>query len=278
MAYDFMNSDLMKRIAKRDKLAKRLGLEFIDGPWPFLKVDTWPGVARVVGEAKREPGKTRVFVRGQIDNYRAMAPSLFRGDTSDTASLFAAEEEFGRRLGEQIPVARFQAPNPGALLQHYGFRTSWLDVLDNLFVAYWFAAHRINEGSDGTMQVCESAAKVGWLFLIRPPADASIVDLRVEHHPLSARPHVQHGVSLRLKGEGVGDLAESVVATIQTPVAGSVAGSLFTGAALFPHDSEDHTLKLLLKRKANDLAASVEHANHLKHGVLGRISRWPNTA
>ncbi len=268
----------MKRLARRKKLAKRLGLEFIDEPWPYLKVDSWPGVARVVGEAKRVARPDRVFVRGQVENYRAMAPSLFRGAQLDTKALLAAENEFGRKLSERIKVARFRAANRAALLQHYGFRTSWLDVLDNLFVAYWFSAHKINEGPDGVIRICESGAVAGWLFMIHVPASASIVDLRVEHHPLSARPHVQRGVSIACPPGGAPNLQEWVVATLQTPVADSVAGSLFTGAALFPPSSADHTLKLLLKHKANDLAAEIEQTHHLKQGTLGRTSLWPDAA
>jgi FRG domain len=168
-----------------------------------------------------------------------MAPSLCRAVHQDADSFVAAEEEFARKLGERIKATRFKAANVGALLQHYGFKTSWLDVLDNLFVAYWFAAHRISEGSDGSIRVCESGNARGWLFLIRPPVSASVVDLRAEHHPLSARPHVQHGVSLRFQIGGFPDFRDWVVATIQTPVSGATAGSLFSAHALFPPESSD---------------------------------------
>jgi len=124
------------------------------------------GVARIVGEAKREAHPTsHVFVRGQIENYHAMRASLFRVVPVDEDSLRSAEIEFAQRLSERINVARFKAPNLGGLLQHYGFRTSWLDVLDNLFVAYWFAGHRITEKPNGAIQICESGGAAGWLFV-----------------------------------------------------------------------------------------------------------------
>lgn len=267
----------MKRVARRQKLAKREEIEFIDGAWPYIKVGTWAGVARVVGEAKRDAHPHgRVFVRGQVKNHFAMAPSLFRGVQQNAEALVAAEEEFARKLSERIEVARFKAENVGGLIQHYSFRTRWLDVLDNLFLAYWFAAHRISEGSDGSMRVCESGFAQGWLFLIRPPASASVVDLRAQHHPLSARPHVQHGVSLLSGSGGAPDFRDWVVATIQTPVSGTTAGSLFSGTALFPPKSSDHTLKLLLKHKANDLAAKIEVAHGVRQNALGRTSWWPD--
>jgi len=72
------------------------------------------------------------------------------------------------------------------------------------------------------------------------------------------------------------DFQDWIVATIQTPVAGCVGGSLFTGAALFPPASLDHTLKLLLKHEANELAAQVEERHHLAQRTLGRTSHWPD--
>ena len=99
-----MHADLMKRVARRRKLAEREGFEFIDGAWPYLKVRTWAGVARVVGEAKRDAYPHRVFVRGQVRNHLAMSPSLFRGAQQRAEMLVAAEEEFVRKLGERIEV------------------------------------------------------------------------------------------------------------------------------------------------------------------------------
>lgn len=267
-----MNTQLMKRIARRQKLSKREGIELIEEDWPYLRVRTWAGVARIVGEAKREAHPSaRVFVRGQVKNHHAMAPSLFRSEQLTPQALLEAENEFARKLAEQIPVGRFKRPNVGALLQHYGFKTSWLDVLDNLFVAFWFASFCITEKPDGSIALRESGSADGWLFLIRPPASASVIDLRSEHHPLSARPHVQHGVSVRCCPVAV-DLRDWVVATIQTPVVGATSGALFTGSALIPSRFSDHTLKLLLKHGASDLAAEIEQSHKLNPGSLGRTS------
>lgn len=268
----------MKRVARRTKLAKREGIEFIEGEWPYLTVRTWAGVARIVGEAKRDAHpKNRIFVRGQVKNHFAMAPGLFRCAQVTPQALVEAEDELARKLAERIPVGRFKRPDACALLQHYGFKTSWLDVLDNLFVAYWFASFRFAQKSDGAIAVGESGSSDGWLFLIRPPSSAPVVDLRSEHHPLSARPHVQHGVSVRCAVVSP-DVRDWVVATVQTPVVGATSGALFTGSALFPSLSSDHTLKLLMKHKASELAERIEQARGLAPSTLGRTSFLPDAA
>lgn len=273
-----MNTALMERLARRGGFAKRFGVEYVDGPWPHLNVGSPSGVARVVGEAKRDAYPGRVFVRGQASHHNAMLPSVFRRAAADTACLRSAETEFVAKVRERIKVRRFQAANTAALLQHYGFRTTWLDAVDNLFVAYWFAEHELSANAEGFLKICKSGESWGWLFLLHPPIMARVVDLRTEHHPLSARPHVQHGVSLTDQPDADPDLREWVVATVRTPVADSTGGTLFTASCLFPPGSGDHTLRLLLKHKVNELAAAVEQGHGLALETLGRTSQYEDAA
>jgi hypothetical protein len=269
----------MKRLARRQPLAKKFGLEYIDGPWPHLTVDSSVGVARIVGEAKHEARPNgRVFVRGQTSHHQTMLPSLFRKSTADPACLRSAEAELIAKIRQRIQVARFQSDTLGALLQHYGFRTTWLDAVDNLFVACWFAGHDLSVGDGGLLTVRESGETSGWLFLLRPPDGVRVVDLRAEHHPLSARPHVQHGVSIAGATSANSDLHEFVVATLRIPAAGLTGGSLFSGSFLFPPASADHTLRLLLKHRVDELAASVEKERGLVSEGLGRTVRFADTA
>ena len=98
------------------------------------------------------------------------------------------------------------------------------------------------------------------------------MDLRREHHPLSTRPHVQHGISLIPKDPRIVDLRRFVVATVRLPVAKfTTAGTLFENVFLVPPMSADHTLKLLLKHNANKMAASAEAKHRIPNGTLGRV-------
>src|SRR5439155_13911771 len=108
--------------------------------------------------------------------------------------LLTAERDFAAKLAESAPK-RFGRPHLPALLQHYGVRTSWLDVVDNLYVAIWFATHTRSGGA----WTGKSSGDYGWLYFISTTYSTScltVVDFRDSHHHLSTRPHAQHGLSV----------------------------------------------------------------------------------
>jgi hypothetical protein len=241
-----------------------------------LEIDRPVGLARLVGEAMQEVGKGRVFLRGQAQHHHAMLPSLFRGkDAHDT--LRAAEKDLVWRIRQTVPVGRFKRRHLPALLQHYGFRTSWLDAVDNLFVAVWFATHEIRLAADSSIGISPPPGVHGWLYVIASTAGSrrlQYVDLRTKHNPLSCRPHVQHGVSLVRLGPTEYDLRDFVLATVRFPNKDfTTAGSLFEGSFLFPPPEEDHTLKILVNHQVNDMAADVERKYGLLQSALGRLSQ-----
>jgi hypothetical protein len=275
-----MNRQLMQSLADRSGLAKKYGVHYVDASWPYLSVEHPAGAARVVGEAQKDEAQRkaygRVFLRGQSKHYNEMRPSLFRGQTEvEIPDLLKAEKEFVKQIKERLPQARFRRPDLPALLQHYGYRTSWLDVVDNLFVAAWFASHKIGKDGDSGVEVLPSQATHGWLYLLATGASYGplhVVDLRREHHPLSARPHVQHGVSVTPQ-DACMDIREIVIATMRVPlVSFGVSGALFEPIVMLPPKSEDHTLRILLEYNVDDIAREVETAIGVRHGALGRVS------
>lgn len=191
---------VMWELAQRRAFCKKFRVKYVDRDWPYLEIERPTGVARLIGEVKRLPGIGRVFIRGQTEHYNVMLPSLFRNSEVGTEDLLAAERDFTKRVSQEIPVKRFQCPHLPALLQHYGFRTSWLDAVDNLFIASWFATTELRSSSDSFTEVVKSTKTYGWLFLIATNVgsnELTNLDLRSTSHPLSTRPHVQHGISLR---------------------------------------------------------------------------------
>lgn len=272
-----MQNGLMRMLACRASFSRKFGVRYVDGPWPYLEINNPGGVARLVGEAKKKVHPDRVFLRGQVEHHDAMLPGLFRLSTTDPNILREAERTLIDRIRRSIPVKRFDRVDLSALLQHYGFRTSWLDAVDNLFVAAWFATNRVLTGSDSVIEVCAPSTPYGWLFLIATrPGSKGLrhVDLRVDHHPLSSRPHVQHGISLTGLDPGNCDLRGFIIATVRIPIQGyTTAGALFESSFLFPGREADHTLRLLVKHGANEIAASVEEEYKLSAGTLGRVSQ-----
>jgi len=277
-----MENDLMRLLARRSGLSKKFGLRYVDGRWPHLEIEHPAGVARLIGEAKKQVDLGRVFLRGQVEQHGAMLPGLFRANNAAPDTLREAEKVLTDRIRHSIPVTRFDRADLPALLQHYGFRTSWLDAVDNLFVAAWFGANELRTTTDSFIEISPSSRKHGWLFLIATrsgPKQLRHVDLRIEHHPLSSRPHVQHGISLTTLDSTEYDLREFVVGTVRFPIIGyTTTGALFESSFLFPRLDDDHTLRLLVKHRVNDIAAEIEKQYKLADGSLGRVSRLRSAA
>lgn len=205
-----------------------------------LRIETWPCtgrehlyaedptvVARFVSEIKQLAVKkyqARVFLRGQVRDYAGVVPSLFRNatDHSNVDRLLRAYDELCVQLPKLHGQGRFQRPKLGALLQHYGIRTPWLDLVDNLFVAGWFGSHVRDDGKGPVWQ--RSEMEFGWIHLIATArvngSKLCVCDLRQEHHPLSVRPHAQHGVSVCLPNRGP-DLSSYLAATVRFPMSDS---------------------------------------------------------
>jgi FRG domain len=272
-----MQNDLMRRLARRSGLSKKFGLRYVDGCWPHLEIDHPGGVTRLIGEAKRQVEPDRVYLRGQVQQHDAMLASLFRGENADSETRREAERVLTERLRREIPVKRFDCADLSALLQHYGFRTSWLDAVDNLFVAAWFATNEVKVTADSFIEIFPSSRNYGWLFLIASRAGSERlrhVDLRIKHHPLSSRPHVQHGISLARRESTDFDLRDFVIGTVRFPTGSyTTTGALFESSFLFPSPDADHTLQLLVKHRVNDIAAAIEKQYRLPKGALGRVSQ-----
>ncbi len=134
----------MARLAARSGLRTKFGLKFIDDPiWPYLDIQKPLGVARLVGEAKQSVRDGQVLLRGQTEHFQAMRPSLLRDAEADAVQVRRGAERQLATAIRSIRAKRFQRAHLPALLQHYGFQTTWLDVVDNLFVATWFATHEL---------------------------------------------------------------------------------------------------------------------------------------
>lgn len=86
-----------------------------------------------------------IFFRGESKLYGTLPPTLFRG-----VSTHAGQSRKIGLLNSALTNARSNNKIFGKLdafvheplLQHYGLKTSWIDLVDNIWVALWFACHR----------------------------------------------------------------------------------------------------------------------------------------
>jgi len=102
------------------------------------------------------------------------------------------------------------------LLQHYGLRTRWVDAVDNIWVALWFACHTLQVNSKSKKYAYHvrrsiaqepegyayiSVISSGPLERIGSPGcwegpKSRLIDLRIAAPSLYLRPHAQHALSI----------------------------------------------------------------------------------
>lgn len=166
-----------------------------------------------------------VYFRGQGTTYPSLAPSLFRGllgTQGAQAPRSAAKNKTIREVVNASPTfSRFNAVAHEPLLQHYGLQTTWLDIVDNIWVALWFAVHRAHASGVGGQYLHFERRnpfedKTGRAFILLVATEAEVtpvpgfykgpntetVDLRICAPSIFLRPHSQHGLLFRMRGKG----------------------------------------------------------------------------
>lgn len=222
-----------------------------------------------------------VFFRGQTKLYPTLSSTLLRGikPGKNTARRKALLLDFLTKIDTEKKALRAVSPDcREALLQHYGIRTTWLDVVDNIWVALWFACHisktthwpneymhfekRIpdphNKGGKQYAYVLLIASAYFDIAQSNPgyyKGDRSeTIDLRVAAPSQFVRPHAQHGILVRRlsnKGAPVGDCAPMHVGTIRVELNIALdwlgSASTLTTHSLFPPAYYDFGYRELLE-------------------------------
>lgn len=217
-----------------------------------------------------------VYFRGQRKLYGSLPPTLFRGVTSQRAQdnrkdavanlikQFKSKGRIFNSFGEY-------AHEP--LLQHYGISTTWIDLVDNLWVALWFACHRaMTIGEFGEFmhferRVPSEIDKYAYVLLVgadiqrrsrEKPGyyfgdNTELVDLRMASPSVFLRPHAQHGLLFRKKGRVEGrplDYGDQVRGTIRVELRKALdwlgTGKMVNTHSLFPPPFYDHGYQILL--------------------------------
>ena len=153
----------------------------------------------------------RLFYRGQTQDW-PLRPSLYRccknkndlkkyKEWHDKA-MDAIEKEFDPKGTPEEREAR---------AQHYGLPTEFIDVVDHAQAALWFACNE----TDNEARQDES---VGYIYVIRVPEDAKIIDLRDKPSEW-LRPHLQQAFCVRFlrPDKKLGDLSDYRVMTLIIP-------------------------------------------------------------
>ena len=262
-----------------------------------LHVNSVAGLIQAIGYIKWMVANAKtdvphgVVFRGQCENYPSMAPSLYRNISKTStkpkkdALLRAFQESLKIPTGE--PIEKYLSVESyyiEPLFQHYGIQTHWLDVVDNIWVALWFACHRCIANFKPlisfSLRPCMNHEKANikkpkkeefqesycYIFLLSVPlygeihhsghyisAKTEIIDLRYCIPSIYLRPHTQHGLVMRMKTKTGGtsiDFKESVEAVIRIDLSNALEwigkDLLLSTRNLFPPPHIDTGLSLLL--------------------------------
>jgi len=240
----------------RTEVDKESGLE-------VLHVDNSHALVQAAGYLKYKQArehKKGVFFRGQTKLYSSLTPSLLRGvnDGPPNVKRRARLNDFLAKIDVEKRVLRNVNPScREALLQHYGIRTTWIDVVDNVWIALWFACHEaLSKGWPEQYLHFEKRipgvkAQYAYLLLLSSaffePVDSQpghyrderseTIDLRVAVPSHFVRPHAQHGVLVRRLSKSrlpVSDCTPLIVGTVRTELTNALDW-LGNASTLVPH-------------------------------------------
>lgn len=283
---------MKKYMDDRNRLITSYGLKYYsDCEQPFINIDNPSIIAGFSGYLKRQVklinNSYTVFYRGQNLNYH-IVPSIFRPpkhkiDNTLIRKRITAYNELVKETPKLYPNNyRFTVENIDPILQHYGIRTPWIDLVDNIFTALWFAIHTPEKNPNGLIEYKISNNEYGWLyFLIMRNENENLIyrDLRELHSSLSLRLHTQHGISVKrnVKGWNINNISldNFVIARVRITINKNwFKGNLFNHKYFFPNKKYDDTYSRLRQKKFANLLNKITKKNDLDGLELGSIIEY----
>jgi hypothetical protein len=255
-------------------------------PRPYLHIEDPEVLAGFAGYMKSQCFKknknSEVFFRGQNRDDQCI-PSLFRDiptiTTTDERVMlrYQAYKELVDETSTLYNAYRFKSKDIDPIFQHYGIRTPWIDLVDNIFVAIWFATKQHNVSCTGVAEFLDSMEKFGWIYFFSVDDSTQVYDLRKKHSSLSLRLHVQHGISVTKKVQKWDlenrNFDNQIIGLVRFPnnKKWRLNNYLFSTRFLFPEESFDNTYKYLKMAKFTKLLEKINKKYSLASEELGKI-------
>jgi hypothetical protein len=235
-----------------------------------------------------------VYFRGQRSLYKTIPPTLYRG-LKKSESRVKRDDEMNRLLKKIRAEQKIFRAVPDhvqePLLQHYGLKTRWLDVVDNVWIALWFACHSAHTfGSHSQYQHFERRIprhlkdneRFAYIILLESSSIPSgalgpgcfqdissvTIDLRVAAPSHFVRPHAQHGLVVKAlddKNRAPLDFSPLLAGVIRVDLEDALewlgAGDLLNVHALFPPPPYDCGYQEILNNlpDPNGLLGAIHH-------------------
>ena len=212
---------------------------------------------------------TNVFIRGQVDLYNGMlVPSLFRGKKNLNSAVSKFYERINSILSSEKSFSRFPKSVFEATIQHYGIKTTQIDLVDNLWVALWFASNefygRIIDTNEHVF-ISPSKREYGYILLVACDAltpstsvkglyeggQTQVIDLRKALPSYYLRPHSQHAYMMKGKNSLKYDYSDCIIGIAKIPICEIRkwigCSELLSTSTLFPSAYFDSGYEVLLK-------------------------------
>jgi FRG domain len=263
----------------------------------LVHVETPHALIQAAGYIKHNVAKKGiygVYFRGQQHLYEKLTPSLYRGlHTIGAASArHGALKKLLERIESEKQVLRdLPEYTIEPLLQHYGFRTRWLDIVDNIWIALWFACFRARTWGPydeflhferRQPEKEEENDRYAYVLLLSGSHNKSrkyqpgltgnnhseVLDLRYAIPSYFVRPHSQHGLLIRQKDKQNGtalDFSNLIEGVIRINISDGLewlgSGRTFDVHSLFPPPSYDSGYQQLLQLRdyGNKTIGAVHH-------------------
>lgn len=236
----------------------------------IYQIDQVHDLTQFIGFGKYKNNKaSNVFYRGQTSLYHGnLVPSLYRGKSS----FEVVTNKYNARINNILrEVKKFEGYDRSVfepLIQHYGIKTPYIDVVDNIWVALWFALHQaksVTINSHEYIYYYKNENPYSYIILLASDAKketdqfgvykgdkTTLVDLRKAAPSYFLRPHAQHAYMLRKNEFAPNDYTDLIVgiAKIATKTGFEWMGTneFLTVSSLFPAAYFDSGYAVMLKR------------------------------
>ena len=274
---------------------------------PVYHIDSFHLLTQFVGYAKyknREIGG--VYLRGQTSLYEdennkkkiILSPSCFRSTYADAnLRISKVTNKLHSVLSTHKTLQEYPDDIAFPLLQHYGMQTYWLDIVDNLWVALWFALHDFKTKIIENRQLCHiqetDNSNVYILLLCSDDYEVRykskkipgvhygqktvLVDLRRALPSIYLRPHAQHALMLRkYKIPACTDYSDLIVgvAELSKEKALSWIGhtGLLSAQSLFPSQYFDSGYARMLQFLAKTAVTEIGDYGSIQHITVDYFS------
>ena len=211
-----------------------------------------------------------VLLRGQTQLYDgALIPSLYR----ERERLDSITQKYNKRMNDirknVKSFTQYERIILEPLLQHYGIKTPFIDLVDNVWVALWFALHQAKCKTINSREYIyyyNNDREYSYIMLVATDAvtlcddnggvyegtETKLVDLRKALPSYFLRPHAQHAYMIRKNESYPEDSSDLIIGIAKIPTVLGLKwlgqNDFLTVSSLFPAAYFDSGYAVLLKQ------------------------------